>query len=249
MPRYFIEVAYLGTNYSGFQIQKNANSIQSEIEKALYIVLKKEINLTGSSRTDAGVHAYQNFFHFDIDDVIDKKRVYNMNAVLPFDITIKSIKAVKPNVHARFAANTREYKYFISQQKNPFLEGKSWFYPYKVNIQKLQQAADILLQYSNFQSFSKKHTQVNNYLCNLQISEWYIDKENDALIYRVKANRFLRGMVKGIVSTMLLVGRNKVSEEDFKKIIESKNNLLADFTAPSQGLFLCSVQYPDDIFE
>ncbi len=249
MPRYFIEVAYLGTNYSGFQIQKNANSIQSEIENALHIVLKKEINLTGSSRTDAGVHAYQNFFHFDIDDVIDKKRVYNMNAILPFDITIKSIKAVKPNVHARFAATAREYKYFISQQKNPFLEGKSWFYPYKLNIQKLQQAADILLQYSNFQSFSKKHTQVNNYLCNLQISEWYVNKENDALIYRVKANRFLRGMVKGIVSTMLLVGRNKISEEEFKKIIESKNNLLADFTAPSQGLFLCSVQYPDDIFE
>jgi len=249
MPRYFIEVAYLGTNYSGFQIQKNANSIQSEIENALHIVLKKEINLTGSSRTDAGVHAFQNYFHFDIDDVIDKKRVYNMNAVLPFDITIKSIKAVKLNVHARFTATTREYKYFISQQKNPFLEGKSWHYPYKLNIQKLQQAADILLQYSNFQSFSKKHTQVNNYLCNLQISEWYVDKENDALIYRVKANRFLRGMVKGLVSTMLLVGRNKVSEEDFKKIIESKNNLLADFTAPSQGLFLCSVQYPDDIFE
>ncbi|MBX2931778.1 MAG: tRNA pseudouridine(38-40) synthase TruA [Chitinophagaceae bacterium] len=247
MPRYFIEVAYLGTNYSGFQVQKNANSIQSEIEKALHTVVKKEVKVTGSSRTDAGVHALQNYFHFDEDEVIDKKKVYNLNAVLPFDITVKSLSIVKPNAHARFDAIAREYKYFISPQKNPFSVGKAWLYPYKINMQKLQKAAAILLEYNNFQSFSKKHTQVNNYLCTLQLSEWYY--ENDLLVYHVKGNRFLRGMIKGLVSTMLLVGRNKISEQDFIQIIEANNNMQADFTAPSEGLFLCSVQYPDEVFE
>jgi len=248
MPRYFIEVAYLGTNYSGFQIQKNAISIQSEIEKALLTVLKKNIQLTGSSRTDAGVHALQNFFHFDVDTIIQKNIVYNLNAILPIDIAVKSLRVVQPNAHARFDAISRAYKYIITQEKNPFLDGKAWFYPYKINLQDLQQAAKILQQQNNFQSFSKKHTQVNNFLCNIQHSEWSIDKENNTLIYHVQANRFLRGMVKGLVSTMLLVGRNKISIQDFIKIIDNKNNQQADFTAPSHGLFLCAVKYPDNIF-
>ena len=247
MPRYFIEVCYKGTNYSGFQIQQNANSIQSEVEKALKIFFKKKIELTGSSRTDAGVHALQNFFHFGIDKRLNFENdfQYNLNALLPRDIVIKTMFLVKDNAHCRFDAISREYKYFIYQHKDPFLQDTAFYYPYKLNLEKLNEAAKQVVMYTDFTSFSKRNTQVKNFVCKIEKSEWYLEK--NTIVYNVVANRFLRGMVKGLVGTMLKVGTNKISIKEFSQIINSKDCNRADFTPPSHGLLLNAVNYNFDL--
>jgi len=240
MPRYFIEVSYKGTNYSGFQKQQNANSVQAEFEKALEIFYRQKFELTGSSRTDAGVHALQNFFHFDIDKPIEDGS-YNLNAILPDDIVAKRIFPVPEDAHCRFDAISREYHYYIYRQKNPFLQDRACYVPYPVDLALLQQAAGEIMQHNDFTSFSKRNTQVNTFLCNIYISEWV--QEADCLIYKVKANRFLRGMVKGLVGTMLLMGKKKINFDEFKAIIESKDCSKADFSVPSGGLFLHKVAF------
>ena len=240
MPRYFIEVAYKGTNYSGFQIQKNANSVQAEIEKALKIYYKKDFRLTGSSRTDAGVHALQNFFHFDTESKI-KDASYNINAILPGDIAVKKIFQVKDDLHCRFDALSREYVYCIYQKKDPFLQDKAYFFPYALNIELMQKAAKQLMDYKDFTAFSKRNTQAKTALCNIIHSEWAFEK--GMLSYHVKSNRFLRGMVRGLVGTMLQAGRNKISIEKFISIIKAKDCTKADFSVPPQGLFLIKVAF------
>ena len=241
MARYFLEVSYKGTNYSGFQIQQNANTIQSEIEKALLILFKSTLELTGSSRTDAGVHALQNFFHFDTDVEITQNHIYNINSILPSDIVALNIFKVEADAHCRFTAESREYKYFIYNAKNPFLSDRAYFFPFKLNMDLLQKASKILLEYKDFTSFSKKHTQVNNFSCNIFISEWKI--ENGCLVYHVKANRFLRGMVRALVATMLKVGREIITIDEFINIIEAKNFSSSYFDTPAHGLFLIKVDY------
>ena len=240
MSRYFIEVSYKGTNYSGFQVQLNANSVQAEIEKALQIYFKQKFVLTGSSRTDAGVHAVQNFFHFDSLVTINDE-AYNLNAILPADIVIKKIYEVNEKMHCRFDAVSREYQYYIYQHKNPFLQDRAYYYPYSHNIYLLQQAAKEIMNYVDFTSFSKRNTQVKSFLCNIHESEWLT--QTDYLVYRVKANRFLRGMVKGLVGTMLQVGRERLSVDGFKAIIEAKDCTKVDFSVPSHGLFLHKVEF------
>jgi tRNA pseudouridine38-40 synthase len=241
MTRYFLEVAYLGTNHSGFQAQKNANTIQAEVEKALEIYYKQQFQLTGSSRTDAGVHAYQNFFHFDTDSEVSKKSVYNLNAILPHNIAVKQIFEVPSDMHCRFSAVSRHYSYNIYNAKNPFLQHTAYYYPYTVDLGLLQQAADVLLKQQDFTSFSKRNTQTHTKLCNILQSNWTQDGEK--LIYTVASNRFLRGMVRGLVGTMLLVGRKKISVQDFTQIIKSKDCTKADFSAPAHGLFLIQVKF------
>lgn len=243
MPRYFIEVSYKGTNYSGFQVQKNANSIQAEIEKALNIYFKQTFSLTGSSRTDAGVHALQNYFHFDAEMLLEEKKgfVYNLNCILPLDIVIKRIFRVDSDAHCRFDAFSREYKYFIFQNKNPFLQDRAFYYPYPLHIGKLNDAAKLLMNYKDFTSFSKRNTQVKDFICNLKKSEWIEEKET--LVYSVEANRFLRGMVKGLVGTMLRVGTDKMTLNEFQDIIKNRDCTKADFSVDSKGLFLVSVNY------
>jgi len=248
MPRYFIEVAYKGTAYSGFQIQQNANTIQAEVEKALAVVFKRKFELTGSSRTDAGVHALQNYFHFDSNEGIQDagKRIYNLNAVLPSDIVVKNLFQVAENTHCRFDAISREYRYYIYRRKNPFKSETAYFYPYNVNLENLNKAATGLTQFHDFTTFSKRNTQVNNFTCTIYKSEWKI--ENDMLVYQVIANRFLRGMVKGFVGTMLRVGTGKISLEKFEEIVLLKDCSRADFSVPSRGLFLVQVNYPEGLF-
>jgi tRNA pseudouridine38-40 synthase len=247
MSRYFIELLYKGTNYSGFQIQQNANSIQAEVEKALTIYFKHEFSLTGSSRTDAGVHALNNYFHFDTESFDDRgeeafdKAVYHINAILPEDIVMKRIYKVKDDAHCRFDAISREYKYYIYQHKTPFLADRAFFFPYKLDINKLNEVAVVLLDYEDFTSFSKKNTQVKTFQCKLSKSIWQI--ENDMLVFNVKGNRFLRGMVRGLVGTMIKVGTGKISVNDFREIIEGKDCSKADFSVPPQGLFLINVAY------
>jgi tRNA pseudouridine38-40 synthase len=245
MPRYFIEASYKGTNYSGFQVQRNANTIQQEIEKALKIFFRNDFVLTGSSRTDAGVHALKNFFHFDIEnlpgnDVLEDV-IYNLNAILPDDIVLKKIFKVTDNAHCRFDAISREYKYFIYQHKDPFLIDRAFYFPYKLDIEKLQQAATIILDHEDFTSFSKRNTQVKTFNCTIIKSTWI--SGSDVIVYNVKANRFLRGMVRGLVGTMLKVGTGKISLNDFASIIENKDPTKVDFSVPPQALFLVNVEY------
>lgn len=247
MNRYFLETSYIGTNYAGFQIQKNADSIQSEVEKALGIVLRVKIALTGSSRTDAGVHALQNYFHFDSIDVIPSDIVYNINSILPRDIAVIRLIAVSPQSHCRFDAVARLYTYHIYRFKNPFLADRAYYYPYAMDVQLLQAAAEILYQYTDYTAFSKRRTQVQSYDCTIFESSW--KTENQEMIYTVRGNRFLRGMVRGLVGTMLQIGKGKMQLDQFRKIIEEKDSSLVDFSVPAKGLFLEEVIFPEKYFE
>jgi len=244
--RYFLEVSYKGTNYSGFQSQKNANTIQAEVEKAFRTILKEEIQLTGSSRTDAGVHALQNYFHFDIKGELSSRLLYNLNAILPGDIVVNKLFKVKNDAHCRFDAVSREYKYFVYQKKNPFLTDSAFYFPYTLDLESMENAATMIKEYTDFTSFSKRNTQVKSFACDIKESEWAI--EGECLVYKVKANRFLRGMVRALAATMLTVGRNKVNIDLFRKIIESKDCTLANFSAPAHGLFLVRVAFSDSYF-
>ncbi len=246
MPRYFIELAYKGSNYSGFQKQNNAVTIQYEVEKAMKIYFQKEVNLTGSSRTDAGVHAFQNYFHTDLDKAYNNEELdkssYHLNAILPADIVIKRIYLVGDESHCRFNAISRSYIYTIYRFKNPFLYDRAYFYPYPLDIELLNKAAFIITQHLDFQSFSKKNTQVFTFNCTITNSLWTIESD-DTLAYEVTGNRFLRGMVRGLVGTMLKVGRRKITLEQFKLIIESKNQSQTDFSTPAHGLTLARVNF------
>jgi tRNA pseudouridine38-40 synthase len=239
-----MEVSYKGTNYAGFQVQQNANTIQAEIERALEIYFKEPFQLTGSSRTDTGVHALQNFFHFDAEPGLTTdwdKPVYHLNAILPGDIVIKQVKAMDENAHCRFDAKYRTYEYSIYQSKNPFLADRAWYYPYAMDMGQLNQAAQAIKAFSNFESFSKRNSQVKTFECTIYESEWL--KKEELIIFRVSGNRFLRGMVRGLVGTMLKLGRGKISQAEFINIIESRNASLVDFSVPPQGLILMAVQY------
>ncbi|MES2648031.1 MAG: tRNA pseudouridine(38-40) synthase TruA [Bacteroidota bacterium] len=239
--RYFLELSYKGSHYAGFQVQDNAPTVQLEVEKALSIFYKQAIKLTGSSRTDSGVHAKQNFFHFDTEVSIVDKHVYNLNAILPNDIYIRQIFLVNDNSHSRFHATHRMYHYYICQHKDVFAQEICWHYPYLLDLEKLNAAAALLMQYHDFTSFSKRNTQTHTKLCTLSISRW--ENIENKLVYKVQSNRFLRGMVRALVATQLQVGRGKMSLEDFAAVIEIKNCGKADFSAPAHGLFLMEVGY------
>jgi tRNA pseudouridine38-40 synthase len=242
MPRYFLEVSYNGSNYSGFQSQENANTIQAEVEKAFRILQKEEVAMTGSSRTDAGVHALQNFFHFDFQQELNPQFAYKINAILPPEIVVRSVSQVSPGAHSRFDAVSREYKYFIYRQKDPFLMDRAYYFPYKLDFDKLREAATLLQQYHDFTSFSKRNTQVKTFQCQISQSEWLW--ENGCLTYHVEANRFLRGMVRALTATMLRVGRGKIDLAEFRGIIEARDCTKASFAVPAHGLFLVAVKFP-----
>ena len=246
VQRYFLELMYKGTGYSGFQVQKNArNTVQEAIEKAFAVLQKQAVTMTGSSRTDTGVHALQNFFHFDFEGLIQEHFKYKINAILPKDIVVKNIYPVHPEAHCRFDAVARSYNYHIYKNKDPFLADRAYYFPYTLDIEKLQAAAAAIKLYADFTSFSKRNTQVKTFICAIEESEW--KQEGEQMIYHVKANRFLRGMVRGLTGTMLQAGRNKISIDQFKKIIEARDCKLADFSVPGHGLFLTEVQYPAEL--
>jgi tRNA pseudouridine38-40 synthase len=219
--------------------------VQEAIEKAFAILQKQAVTMTGSSRTDTGVHALQNFFHFDFEGAIQEHFRYKINAILPKDIVVKNIYAVQPAAHCRFDAVARSYNYHIYKNKDPFLADRAYYFPYALDIGKMQAAAAALKLYADFTSFSKRNTQVKTFICAIEESEW--KQEGGQMIYHVKANRFLRGMVRGLTGTMLQAGRNKISIDQFKKIIEARDCKLADFSVPGHGLFLTEVQYPAEL--
>lgn len=245
MQRYFLEVAYNGTRYAGFQRQENSVTIQSEVEKAMQVYYRKPFNLTGSSRTDAGVHAYQNYFHFDGDEAGDmhpEEAVYHLNAILPSDIVIRKMIPVGAEAHSRFDAIARSYRYVVYRQKDPFLYQRAYYYPYQLNIERMQEAASEVMLYTSFEAFSKKNTQVHTYECAISQSVWR--EELGMLYYEVTANRFLRGMVRGLTGTMLKVGRGKLSMEAFRDILRARVHASAVFDVPAHGLYLVRVLYP-----
>lgn len=246
MSRYFLELSYRGTRYSGFQVQLNASTVQSEVEKALAILLKETITLTGSSRTDAGVHAMQNYFHFDFPGFIPPVTVYRLNAILPADIAVHAIHTMDDAAHCRFDAIARRYRYVLYSRKDPFLDERAWFYPYPLDQLMLEEAAKIVLETRDFTSFAKRNSQVKTLICKIEESRW--ERTLFGWEYHVKANRFLRGMVRGLVGTMLQAGRGQITTAEFKGIIEGRNNQLANFAAPGKGLYLMEVSYPDNYF-
>lgn len=245
MPRYFIEVAYKGTRFSGFQIQENAETVQSEVEKAFKVLHRVPVALTGSSRTDAGVHALQNYFHFDFEGTVNPQFVYKMNAVLPDEVVVKNLYLMHDEAHSRFDAVSREYEYRLYGSKNPFLKGLAYYYPYVLDRSLLQEAAAIVKEQTNFFAFAKTNTQVKNFRCTIYKSEWI--ERGDQLIYNVAGNRFLRGMVRLLTATMMKVGRERLSIEDFNALFQSEEEKCS-FSIPPTGLFLKEVRYPENYF-
>ena len=242
--RYFIELQYLGTNYHGWQVQPNAISVQQVIENALSTLLREKINIVGAGRTDAGVHAKQMYAHFDTITNIDKTIIlHRLNAFLPKDISIVSIDKVAKDAHARFDAISRSYEYHIYLGKNPFNIETSWqIYNPKLDIDAMNKAAAILLDYTNFKCFSKTNTDVHTYNCNITEAKWVLNGNH--LIFHISANRFLRNMVRAIVGTLYNVGIGKISVNDVHTILKSKDRSKAGFSVPAKGLFLTRVVYP-----
>jgi tRNA pseudouridine38-40 synthase len=247
MPRYFIEVRYKGTQFSGFQIQDKGVTIQGEINRALQILLKTEIITVTSSRTDAGVHASQNFLHIDLQQPFNPKLLYNLNALLPADIVVVGIYPVNEHSHSRFDAMARDYVYHIIYHKDPFRREFSYFYPFPLDLELLQKASQILCETSDFTSLSKRHTDTHTNICRLHYAKWV--EQDQMLTFNVSANRFLRGMVRAMVATQLQVGRGIITLEQFQQILELKDCTKADFGAPAHGLFLDRIHYPEHMLK
>ena len=241
--RYFIKLAYKGTNYFGWQYQPDAISVQETLNKALSTLLKTNIDILGAGRTDSGVHAKEMFAHFDYETEIDtKKIVYKLNSFLPKDIAIFDLIKVHDDAHARFDATKRTYEYHIHTKKNAFESDDSWYYSLPLDVKKMNEACKILFEYTDFECFSKTHTDVNTFNCKIFEANW---KQNeDKLVFTISADRFLRNMVRAIVGTMINIGSGKVSLNDFRKIIESKNRSKAGFSVPAHGLYLTKIEYP-----
>lgn len=245
MPTYFLSIAYKGTRYAGFQVQDNALTIQGEVERVLEVYLQEAVKLTGSSRTDTGVHAHNNYFHFQIGRQLDKKILYNLNAMLPHDIALTGLEEMREGAHCRFDATSRRYHYHIHNKKDPFLADRAWFVPYPLSYDLMNEAAGLVMGRHDFTSFAKKNTQVANHFCTILTCRW---EEIDGLWkFSVEGNRFLRGMVRGLVGTMVKIGRKNMSIDQFKEVLKAKDNTMADFTAPAHGLFLEKVVFPYDL--
>jgi tRNA pseudouridine38-40 synthase len=245
LQRYFIELSYNGTRYHGWQIQQNAHTVQAELNQMLSILLRDNIEAIGAGRTDAGVHARRYIAHFDAPKEFDAaKTIGKLNKMLSPDICIYNIFPVKPNAHARFDAISRTYKYMISPVKNPFLQELACFIHYSLDVKKMNEAANMLIGNQDFTSFAKLHTDVTNNFCNVTEAFWEKYEHNNTLVFTIRANRFLRNMVRAIVGTLIDVGRGKIAVQDFKTVIDSKDRGMASTSAPAQGLFLWDMQYP-----
>ena len=243
MPRYFIHLAYNGSRYHGWQIQPHSPSVQQTVEQCLSLKLGQRVSITGCGRTDTGVHARNYYAHFDIDQALENPETIanQLNTFLPEDIVIYRIWQVAPELHARFDAVSRTYHYYITQTKNPFHAHDTYFIYNGLNVAKMQEAANILFEYEDFTSFSKLHTQVKTNNCKIMEARWM--EQNGLLVFRIKADRFLRNMVRAIVGTLLEVGKGRMTLEEFRAVIERKDRCEAGTSVPAQALFLEDVEY------
>lgn len=246
--RFFINFSYKGTNYHGWQSQSNANSIQEEMEGAMSTLLNIPIKLVASGRTDSGVHAHKMIAHFDVKfySNSDNNFIHRLNQFLPEDISVNSIRRVKDNAHARFDAVCRTYEYFINSKKTPFGNEFHYNLNQSLDINSMEEATKILLQYNDFECFSKSRTDVKTFICNISFAEWTL--LDNGLKFTITANRFLRNMVRSIVGTLLDIGLKKKFLNDLPKIIENKDRSLAGFSVPAKGLFLKEIIYPKNIY-
>lgn len=240
--RYFIEFSYNGVNYFGYQIQPNEISVQEVLEKALSTILREKIKTTGAGRTDTGVHAKKMFAHFDTEQSISEKLVYQLNRFLPSDIAVHRIFEVQKDFHARFDATFRKYEYYINLGKNPFTEKTSWqYWKGNLDVKKMNIACQILSEYKDFTSFAKVGGDNKTNFCEIYKAQW--EQNGNELKLSISANRFLRNMVRAIVGTMMEIGQGKINPEEIRTIIAAKNRNLAGVSAPARGLFLVDVGY------
>ena len=245
--RYFIEVAYNGKNYFGWQRQPNQISVQQVLEEALSTLLRTEISIVGAGRTDAGVHAKQLMAHFDCNVIEGKEKfIFRMNSFLPKDIAVKSLFEVQDDAHARFDALERKYQYKITYGKDPFLQDYTFQVHRMPNFKMMNEAAEMLLHHRDFQCFSRSKTDVKTYNCKIKQAVW--EKNDETYIFTIIADRFLRNMVRAIVGTLLDVGYGKTTLEEFKEILQSKSREEAGASAPAHGLYLAEISYPERIF-
>ncbi len=241
--RYFLDVSYKGTAYHGWQNQPNAISVQACVEKALSTLLRVSIQTVGSGRTDTGVHAEQQMVHFDTTIALDiDTYCLKINALLPFDIAVNQLHAVHDDAHARYDAIARSYEYRIVTHKSPFLQNLACLHRLPVDMQKMNEATALLLQYQDFEAFSKRGSSNKHFLCAIKKATWV--QTAVGYTFYITANRFLYGMVRTLVGTLLEVGKGKLTVQDFQAIIESKDRTKAGKAAPPEGLFLTQVKYP-----
>ncbi len=246
MIRYFLEISYLGTRYHGWQIQPNATTVQMILENSLKHLTGDSIKTTGAGRTDTGVHARNFTLHFDSCHPLfltGSQCVYKLNCILPADISVKDLYPVKSDAHARFSALSRMYEYRICQYKDPFVIPFSWYFSRPLDLDAMNQAAQKLMEYSDFTSFSKLHSDVMTNDCHITEAKW--SREGSMIVFTVKADRFLRNMVRAIVGTMIDVGLGKTGIRGFTDIIEAKDRSHAGFSVPAHGLYLMNISYPD----
>lgn len=245
--RYFIELSYKGTNYNGWQVQRNAPSVQGELQKALSAILRSQITVTGAGRTDTGVHAshYVAHFHHEAGITDFPGLCYHLNALLPQDIAAKDIYQVRCDAHARFDALQREYKYYMLREKDPFRRETSWQYYVGLDIDAMNEAARWLLRFDDFTTFAKLNSGNKTNICNVVYAQW--EDTGNGIVFTIRADRFLRNMVRAITGTLVDVGRGKLSAEGFRDIIAARDLSLSGTSAPAQGLFLSNIIYPEDI--
>ncbi|GAA3970709.1 tRNA pseudouridine(38-40) synthase TruA [Pedobacter ginsengiterrae] len=243
--RYFIQIAYDGGSYHGWQIQPNAITVQELLDKAMSTFFRQPIETLGCGRTDAGVHATEFFAHFDVENIEESKvinSIAGVNALLPYQIAAKRVISVSEDAHARFHATARAYKYYIHFEKDPFKLNRSWLVKDKLDIDLMNKAAFELLNYTDFSCFSKSNTQT--FTNNCKIVQAIVEEQNGSIVFTIEADRFLRNMVRAIVGTLVRVGKSEINIDDFKAIIDSKNRSNAGQSVPACGLFLVKVEYP-----
>lgn len=241
--RYFIHLAYDGTNYHGWQIQPDANSVQEELQKALSVLIRREIEIVGAGRTDAGVHARGMVAHFDFDGPLDcQQTAYRLGRMLPRDIVVYRIEPVADGMHARFSATRRTYHYYLHTERDPFCRQYSCELHYELDFQLMNEAGRILCTYDDFGAFCKSHSDVKTTLCHVTEARW-IQVDSSHWYFRISANRFLRNMVRAVVGTMIDVGRHRVTLDEFRKIVEGKQRTQAGESMPAHALFLEDVAY------
>ncbi|WP_344852963.1 tRNA pseudouridine(38-40) synthase TruA [Pedobacter jeongneungensis] len=243
--RYFIQLAYDGSLYHGWQIQPNAITVQELLDKAMSVFFRQPIETLGCGRTDAGVHATDFYAHFDVEDLEETKvlsAIAGINAMLPYQIAAKRIIPVHNEAHARFDATARAYKYYLHFGKNPFKLNRSWLIKDKLDVEAMNQAASLLLNYTDFSCFSKSNTQT--FTNNCKVIKAVFEKQEDGLVFTIQADRFLRNMVRAIMGTLVQIGKKEINLDDFKAIIESKNRSKAGQSVPACGLYLVKIEYP-----
>ena len=249
--RYFIELSYDGAAYCGWQRQPDALTVQQTLEQGLSTLLREPIEVVGAGRTDTGVNASYYVAHFDCEKGVENcaQLVYKLNLILPHDVAVKSVRKVKEEAHARFDAIEREYTYYISQRKNPFRRYSAWQYYVPLDMERMNEAAAKLLDYDDFTSFAKLNSNNKTNICRVVRAEWHRDADDEQLlIFTIRADRFLRNMIRAIVGTLVDVGRGRYTVEDFERILHSRDLSLSSAGAPAVGLFLSDVKYGDEVY-